>query len=70
MIGKIYDPTIKREQALERTLRKLNKKSIFNESEYSDLYLKGSKIDRFHGTQKILKSFSSGSIPLASCIDT
>ena len=32
-------PTIKREQALQRTLRKLNKKNIFNESEYSDLLI-------------------------------
>ena len=30
------DLKIKREQALQRTLRKLNKKSIFSESEYSD----------------------------------
>ena len=57
------NPTIKREQALQRTLRKLNKNSIFSESEYSDLYLKGSKITRLYGTPKMHKSFSSGSIP-------
>ena len=57
------DPTIKREQALQRTLHKLNKKSISRESEYSDLYLKGSKVDRLYGTPKIHKTFSSGSIP-------
>ena len=60
------DPTIKREQALQRTLRKLNKKTIFSESEYSDLYPKGSKIARLYGTPKIHKSFSSGSIPPVS----
>ena len=68
------DPTIKREQALQRTLRKLNKKSIFSESEYSDLYPKGSKIARLYGTPKMHKSFSSGSIPplrpIVSSIDT
>ena len=35
-----HDPTIKREQALQRTLPKLNKKNIFSESENSDLYPK------------------------------
>ena len=68
------EPTIKREQALQRALRKLNKKSIFNESEYSDLYPKGSKIARLYGTPKMHKSFSSGSIPplrpIVSSIDT
>ena len=58
------DPTIKREQALQRTLPKLNKKGIFCESEYCDLYPKGSKIARLYGTPKMYKSFSSGSIPL------
>ena len=68
------DPTIKREQALQRTLRKLNKKSIFSESECSDLYPKGSKIARLYGTRKMHKSFSTGSTPLlrpiVSSIDT
>ena len=68
------DPTIKREQALQRTLHKLNKKSIFRESEYSDLYPEGSKIARLYGTPKINNSFSSGSIPslqpIVSSIDT
>ena len=54
----LNDPTIKREQALQRTLRKLRKKNIFSESEYSDLYPKGSKIVRLYGTSKIHKSFS------------
>ena len=56
------------------TLRKLNKKSIFSESEYSNLYPKGSKIARLYGTPKIHKSFSSGSIPplrpIVSSVDT
>ena len=56
------------------TLRKLNEKSIFSESEYSNLYPKGSKIARLYGTPKIHKSFSSGSIPplrpIVSSIDT
>ena len=68
------DPMIKREQAFQRTLRKLNKKGIFSESEYSDLYPKGSKTSRLHGTPKMNKSFSSGSIPplrpIVSSIDT
>ena len=66
--------TIKREQALQRTLRKLNKKSIFIESEYFDLYPKGSKIARLYGTPRIHKPFSSGSVlplrPIVSFIDT
>ena len=41
----------------------MNKKIIFGESEYSDLYPKVSKIARLYGTPKIHKSFSSGSIP-------
>ena len=65
---------VKREQALQRTLCKLNKKSIFIESEYSELYPKGSKIARLYGTPKIHKSLSSGSIPrlrpIVSSIDT
>ena len=51
------DPTLKREQALQRTLRKLNQKGIFSESEYSDLYPKDSKIARLYGTPKMHKSF-------------
>ena len=44
------DPTIKREQALKITLRKLNKKNVISESEYSDLYPKGFKIATHYGT--------------------
>ena len=72
-LKKTNDPTVKREQALQRTLRKINKKSIFSESKYFDLYLKGSKIARIYGTPKMYKSFSSGSIsplrPIVSSID-
>ena len=53
---KTNDPTLKREQALQRALRKINKKSIFSESKYFDLYLKGSKIARLYGTPKIHKN--------------
>ena len=48
---------------MQKTLCKLNKKSIFSEIEYSNLYPKGSKIARLYGTPKIHKSFSSGPIP-------
>ena len=44
-------------------LCKLNKKSIFSEREYSDLYPKCSKIGNLYGTKKLHKSFSSGFIP-------
>ena len=52
----------------------MNKKKIFSESEYSDLYPNGSKIARLYGTPKIHKSFSPGSIPplrpIVSSIET
>ena len=48
---------------LQRTLRKLNKNNIFSESEYSDLYPKGSKNGRLYCTPKIHESFSPGSVP-------
>ena len=58
MIKKIYktynDITIKREHPLRRTSRKLNKKTIFSEREYSDLYQKRSKIARLYGAQKFI----------------
>ena len=64
----------KREQALQRKIGKLNKKNIFSESEYSEIYLKGSEIAGIHGAPKIHKSFSPGSIPpwrpIVSSIDT
>ena len=66
-IKNLNDPTIKREKALQGTLRKLNKNNIFSGSEYSE-------IARLYGTPNIHKSFSSGSIPpvrpIVSSIDT
>ena len=58
-----HDPITKREQALQRKIGKLNKKNIFSESEYSEIYPKGSEIAGLHGTPNIHKSFSPGSIP-------
>ena len=65
------DPTIKQEEALQRTLRKLNKRNIFSKSEYPDLFPKGSKTDRIYGSPKIHKSFSTCSIfPLRPVISS
>ena len=38
------DPSLKPERALQRTLREINKKNIFNDIEYSNLYRKGSDL--------------------------
>ena len=47
---------------------------MFSESEYSEIYPKGSEIAGIHGTPEIHKSFSPGSIPpwrpIVSSIDT
>ena len=68
------DPTLKRERALERTLREINKKNIFSDTEYSSLYPKGSKPARLYGTLKIHKTFLPGSLspfqPIVSSIGT
>ena len=57
-INKITNnPTIKGERALQRTLSKLNKKSILSEREYSDLYPKAFKIARLYSTQKFINLF-------------
>ena len=37
------DSTLKRERAIQRTLREINKKNIFSDTEYSSLYPKGFK---------------------------
>ena len=55
-----HDLTIKREQALQSTW---NKRIIFSESEYFDIYPKGSRIAKLYSTPKIHKSFTPGSIP-------
>ena len=56
------DPVLKRERALQRTLREINKKNIFSDIEYSNLYPKGTKPARLYGTPKIHKAFLPGSI--------
>ena len=38
------DPSLKPERALQRTLCEINKKNIFNDIEYSNLYRKGSDL--------------------------
>ena len=57
------DPTLEREKSLQRTLRKINKKYIFSDIEYSNLYPKGTKPARLYGTTKIHKAFLPGSLP-------
>ena len=57
------DPTLKRERALQRTLREIKKNNIFSDTEYLNLYLKGSKPARLYGTPKIHKAFLPGSLP-------
>ena len=56
------DPTLKRERAIQRTLREINKKNIFSDIEYSDLYPNGTKSARLYGTHKIHKNILSGSL--------
>ena len=57
------DPTLKRKRALQRILREINKKNIFNDIEYSNLYPKGSKPARRYGTPKIHKACLPGFFP-------
>ena len=54
---------LKRERALHQILREINKKNIFSDTEYSNLYPTGSKPARFYGTPKIHKAFLPGSLP-------
>ena len=67
-------PTLKRERALQWTLREINKKNIFSDIEYSNLYPKGTKPARLCGTTKIHKVFFPGSLlpfqPIVSSIGT
>ena len=57
------DPTSKRERAQQRTLREINKKDIFSDIEYSNLYPKGTNPAQLYGTPKIRKAFLPGSFP-------
>ena len=48
---------------LQRFLRKLKQKNLFNESEYNKLYLSGFAPPHIYGTPKIQKFSSSDSFP-------
>ena len=37
------DPTLKRQRVIQRTLREMNKKNIYSDIEYSNLYPKSTK---------------------------
>ena len=54
---------MKREASLQRFLRKLKQKNIFNEIEYDKLYSSGSAPARICGTPKMHKFFSGDSFP-------
>ena len=56
------DPTLKPEALLQRFLRKLKQKNVFNEIEYDKLYPSGSAPGRIYGT-KMHKFSSSDSFP-------
>ena len=57
------DPTLKRESSLQRFLRKLKQKNLFNEIENDKLYPSGSAPARIYGTPKMHKFSSSDSFP-------
>ena len=65
---------MKREASLQRFLRKLKQKNIFNEIEYDKLYSSGSAPARICGTPKMHKFVSSDSFskrrPIFSSIGT
>ena len=51
------DPTFKLERPLQPNLREINTKNVFSDFEYSNLYLKGSRLVQFYGTPKMCKGF-------------
>ena len=51
------DLTLKREAPLQRFLRKLKQKNVFNEIEYDKLYPSGSDPGRIFGTPKNAQVF-------------
>ena len=57
------DPTLKCERAQQRTLCEINKKKIFSDTEYPNLYPEGTKPAWLYGTPKIHKAFLPGSLP-------
>ena len=56
-------PTLKHESSVQRFLRKLKQKNIFNENEYNKLYSSGSDPTRIYGSPKVHKFYSSDSFP-------
>ena len=54
---------MKREASLQRFLRKLKQKNVFNENEHDKLYPSGSAPARIYGTPKMHKFSSSDSFP-------
>ena len=59
---KLYeDPIFKREASLQRFLRKLKQKNVFNEIEYDKLYPSDSAPARIYATPKMHKFSSSDS---------
>ena len=54
---------MKREASLQRLLRKLKQKNVFNENEYDKFYPSGSAPARIYGTPKMHKFSSSDSFP-------
>ena len=68
------DPTLKPEALLQRFLRKLKQKNVFNEIEYDKFYPSGSAPTRLCGTPKMHEFSSSDSFhnlhPIVSSIGT
>ena len=54
---------MKHESLVQRFLRKLKQKNIFNENEYNKLYSSGSDPTRIYGSPKVHKFYSSDSFP-------
>ena len=57
------DPALRREASLQRFLRKLKQKNLFNKNEDDKLYPSGSAPARIYGTPKMHKFSSSDSFP-------
>ena len=57
------DPTRKREESLQRFLRKLKKDNFFNDNDYSKIYPKGTNPARIYGLPKMHKFKSSDIFP-------
>ena len=57
------DPTQKREESLQRFLRKLKKNGFFNDAEYSKIYPKGTNPARIYGLPKMHKFKETDSFP-------